>query len=67
MSLKERLNMPGKPKFICRGCGMPGDSDGRCPRCSDKMIAASVYNHPLRGAMDPPGHKNKRREVRHEG
>ena len=59
--------MPGKPKFICRGCGMPGESAGPCPRCSDKMLEPGVYHHPLRGLLDPPGHKNKRRhEVKHD-
>lgn len=53
--------MPSKPKFICKGCGMPGESAGPCPRCSDKMLESGVYNHPLRGLLDPPGQKNKRR------
>lgn len=58
--------MPSKPKFICRDCGQPGESDEPCPRCSGKMLEAGIYNHPLRGVLDPPGHKNKRRyEVKH--
>jgi hypothetical protein len=53
--------MPSKPKFICKDYGLPGDSEGLCPRCEGRMIDTSVYNHPLRGLLDPLGHKNKRR------